>query len=143
METLAGRYYRVGLRLSGAEHVGPAWLAAAVTGTYPGADLSEVESYDGECATTIVRWRTGSGAIDAGDILSASAQGIELPGAAPTAEVDSVEQLELYAHPADVASSAVESLPAEYNVALKLTAAAALLTAVVYLTNRIRDKEER
>lgn len=142
MRTRPGGYYRLALALSAAEHVGPSWLAAAVTGTYPKADLYEVEQYDSVAAVVIVRFRA-EGEVAPGDTLSATVEGVQLPGGVtPTAEVQAVEEMQLVAHPSDVAAEAVESLPTEYSAAIKLTLAGALLLSVVYFSNRIASSQE-
>jgi hypothetical protein len=141
MQTAAGGHYRVGLALNAAESVGPAWLPAALTATYPQSDLSEVEYYDGKHSVVVLRWRSGAGTISEGDRVIAAAQGIELPsGLFPSASVMAVEQVERAPSERDIVGGAFETVGIEYGQELKIAGAAALLIAVVYFSGRIRRK---
>ena len=127
MKTSANHYYRLACTMTGAEHVSASWLAAAVTGSYPDADLYEVQSYAPPEAVIVV--------------ITAAAEGLQLPGgAAPSAQVTTVEEVELVSHPADVAAEAIEQ--SEYGSAVKLTLAGALIAVVVYFSNRIARTKE-
>ena len=136
MRASAGHYYELRLTLADAGSLGPGWLAAPLAATYPAADLVEVPFYDGEAATVVLRWRSGSGDINPGDVVEVGAEGVSLPVAIlPSATVGAVKEVEYSASAVTDSAPAAES---EYNAALKLTGAAALLLAVVYLSRRVR-----
>lgn len=141
MQTQAGRAYELRLALHNAGSVGPSWLAATVMATYPEADLVEVSFYDGKSAVAVIRWRKGTGEIAAGDRLMVGAEGIELPTQLfPWAVVDSVVEVQYIRHPDVVVSDSVQELDPEYNAALKLIGAAAIVGLVGYLSQKIRRK---
>lgn len=141
MQTQAGRAYELRLALHNAESVGPSWLAATIMATYPEADLVEVSFYDGKAAVAVIRWRKNTGEIAIGDRLKVGAEGIELPTQLfPWAVVESVVEVQYLRQPDQVVADSVQEMDPEYNAALKLIGAAALVGFVAYLSGKIRRK---
>lgn len=133
MITSPGGRYRVELTLSRAERLGPHWLVGAFAVTYPGADVVKIPSYNGLTATVDIRWRGGTGEINAGDQVSIMTEGMQLPGQAiPAGKVTKVEQIGELPTPTSLESGIPDSL--------KFTIAGGILLTVVYFSNKIQEK---
>lgn len=142
MNTKAGRVYRVTLELQSATLQSPTWMVGALGARYPRADLLAVERYDGSGAVVLLRWRRGTGRIEAGDVISAAVEGLQVPGEAlPSGTVTDVALEPLYQHPQEFAERAL-SLSPESKTALQVLLAVGILVGVAYLSDQIREKEE-
>lgn len=121
-----GGTYRLHLSLSGARGIGPAWIVGAVGATFPLAELVSIEQYTSEYASVLIRWRRRPATINNGQVLTAVAEGIQVPGAPmPTATVTDVQMVSM-----DL------SAPAFHGTA-KFVAAIALIGVTALLIDRI------
>jgi len=132
MLTATGHTYQIDLGVSGAMGSDPSWLTGPVTATYP-VDVVSLSALSPVLARAVVRWRGPPGEVRVGDPVTTHLTGADIPGVAPTVAVAAVEELELQLAPA----------PAPMSMGLQLLAAAAILAAVVYLSNRIDGRSER
>jgi len=131
MLTATGHSYQIDLGVSGAMGSDPSWLTGPVAATYP-VDVVSFAAITPTTTQAVVRWRGPPGEIRVGDSVNTHVPGIEIPGVAPTVTVTAVSEL-------DVALTG----PTPMSMGLQLLAAAAILAAVVYLSNRIDGRSER